>query len=97
MVDRVRRLLGVSERRIYRVLGQARSTQRHKARISEEESKLVDRITELACDYGRYGYRRITALLRQQGFRVNHKRVEKIWRKERLKVPKKQPKRGDYG
>lgn len=51
-------------------------------------------MTELACEYGRYGYRRITALLKDEGFRVNHKRVERIWRREGLKVPKKQPKRG---
>jgi putative transposase len=50
-------------------------------------------IVKLACDYGRYGYRRITALLNQDGWRVNHKRVERIWREEGLKVPKKQPKR----
>lgn len=55
---------------------------------------MVGRIIELACKYGRYGYRRVTALLRQEGFRVNHKRVERIWRQEGLKVPKKQPKRG---
>jgi transposase InsO family protein len=54
----------------------------------------VDRITELAKAYGRYGYRRITALLRQEGWRVNHKRVERLWRREGLKVPSKQPKRG---
>ena len=42
----------------------------------------------------RYGYRRITALLRNEGWKVNHKRVERIWRKEGLKIPKKQPKRG---
>jgi transposase InsO family protein len=49
----------------------------------------------LACKYGRYGYRRITALLNNtEGWRVNHKRVERIWREEGLKVPKKQPKRG---
>jgi len=55
---------------------------------------LVERIVELATQYGRYGYRRITALLRQEGWRVNHKRVERIWRQEGLKVPQKQPKRG---
>jgi transposase InsO family protein len=55
---------------------------------------LVARIIELAKEYGRYGYRRITALLRREGWRVNHKRVERIWRREGLKVPKKQPKRG---
>lgn len=58
------------------------------------EERLIRRITELASEYGRYGYRRITALLKDEGFRVNHKRVERIWRQEGLKVPKKQPKRG---
>ena len=52
------------------------------------------RITELATQYGRYGYRRITAMLNQEGWQVNHKRVERLWRKEGLKVPQKQPKRG---
>ena len=50
-------------------------------------------ITALATEYGRYGYPRITAMLRQQGWKVNHKRVERIWRQEGLKVPKRQPKR----
>jgi len=54
---------------------------------------LVERIIELATQYGRYGYRRITAMLRQKGWQVNHKRVERIWRQEGLKVPKKQLKR----
>jgi len=53
----------------------------------------VKRIEWLACEYGRYGYRRITALLHLEGWRVNHKRVERIWREEGLKVPQKQPKR----
>jgi transposase InsO family protein len=53
----------------------------------------VERIVALACQYGRYGYRRITALLQEEGWRVNHKRVERIWRQEGLKVPRKQPKR----
>ena len=48
----------------------------------------------LASAYGRYGYRRITALLREEGWHVNHKRVERIWRREGLKVPVKQPNRG---
>jgi len=94
VVDRVRRLLGVSERIACRVLGQARSTQRHRNKVTEEESGLIRRVIELAGEYGRYGYRRITALLQQEGFQVNHKRVERIWRQEGLKVPKKQPKRG---
>ena len=50
-------------------------------------------VIALACEYGRYGYRRVTALLRHDGWRVNHKRVERIWRQEGLKVPQKQPKR----
>ncbi len=55
---------------------------------------MVARIIELATQYGRYGYRRVTALLREEGWKVNHKRVERIWRREGLKVPQKQPKRG---
>jgi transposase InsO family protein len=54
----------------------------------------VERIIELAAQYGRYGYRRITAMLKQEGWQVNHKRVERIWRREGLKVPQEQPKRG---
>ena len=48
---------------------------------------------ELATQYGRYGYRRITAMLRDEGFKVSHKRIERLWRREGLEVPKKQPKR----
>jgi len=75
------------------VLGQARKTQRRTPRITDEEERLRARIIELATRYGRYGYRRVTALLQQEGWKVNHKRVERIWRMEGLKVPKKQPKR----
>ena len=78
------------------MLGQARATQRLRPLISGEESRLVADITSLATKYGRYGYRRITAMLNNSdtGWQVNHKRVERIWRQEGLKVPKKQPKRG---
>ena len=55
---------------------------------------MTQRIIKLAAEYGRYGYRRITALLRNEGWQVNHKRVERIWRHEGLRVPQKQPKRG---
>ena len=61
--------------------------------IKDDEPRLVARILDLACRFGRYGYRRITALLRMEGWRVNFKRVERIWRREGLKVPAKQPKR----
>ena len=54
---------------------------------------LTKAIIDLATEYGRYGYRRVTALLHRQGWQVNHKRVERIWRREGLKVPQKQPKR----
>lgn len=86
--------LGVSERPACRVLGQPRSTQRHVLRASEWARRLEARIVELACEFGRYGYRRITALLRREGWNVNHKRVERIWRREGLRVPQKLPKRG---
>ncbi len=76
------------------MLEQARSTQHHRPRSPDEEERLVARIIELATQFGRYGYRRITALLRREGWKVNHKRVERIWRREGLKVPQKQPKRG---
>ncbi len=54
---------------------------------------MISRIIELATQYGRYGYRRITSMLKGEGWKVNHKRVERIWRSEGLKVPQKQPKR----
>jgi len=94
LVDHVQGQLGVSERRACRVLSQPRSTQRYHAVRTEDEDQLTARIIALASEYGRYGYRRITALLRREGWQVNHKRVERIWRQEGLKVPSKQPKRG---
>ena len=76
------------------MLGQVRATQRLRPLVSDSEAKLVARIIELATKYGRYGYRRITALLNAESWQVNHKKVERIWRREGLKVPRKQPKRG---
>jgi len=89
----VQERLSVSERKACKVLGQYRSVQRHQAKPREDEALLTQAVIFLATKYGRYGYRRITALLRQDGWRVNHKRVERIWRREGLKVPQKQPKR----
>ena len=83
----------VSERRACQVLGQARSTQRRERHIPDDEARLVAEMVELATHYGRYGYRRITAMLRWEGWKVNHKRVERLWRQEGLKVPSRQPKR----
>ena len=85
----------MSERRVCRVLGQHRSTQRKRPRGHDDEERLTADIIELARQYGRYGYRKIAALLRSTaGWVVNDKRVERIWRQEGLKVPQKQPKRG---
>ena len=94
MCGHVREVLGVSERRACKVLDLPRSTHRYEPIPVEDEQGLTEEIVELASRYGRYGYRRITALLRMDGWDVNHKRVERIWRREGLKVPAKQPKRG---
>jgi transposase InsO family protein len=93
-VEHVKAELGLSERRVCRVLGQHRSTQRKIPTTPDDEAALTADIIALATRYGRYGYRRITALLRDAGWRVNKKRVERIWRREGLKVPQKQPKKG---
>jgi transposase InsO family protein len=90
----VRAELGVSERRACAVLGQHRSSQRKPLLMADDEERLTADIVALARQYGRYGYRRITALLRQAGWPVNAKRVERIWRREGLKVPARQPRRG---
>ena len=87
----MRTALAVSERRACRVLAQPRSTQRHPARVPVDEPALIARLIALARRFGRYGYRRITALLRAEGWRVNHKRVERLWRQEGLRVPRKAP------
>jgi len=92
-VDHVVAELGVSERRACRVLGQHRSTQRKVPQTPDDEAALTADIIELARQYGRYGYRRITKMLRTAGWSVNKKRVERLWRREGLKVPRKQPKR----
>lgn len=76
------------------MIGQQRSTQRYRANPKADQPALRADIIRLATKYGRYGYRRVTALLRNSGWRVNHKPVERIWRQEGLKVPKRQPKRG---
>ena len=93
-METVKAELGVSERRACQALGQHRSTQRKPPRTPDDEAQLTADIIELATQYGRYGYRRITALLRSAGWAVNPKRVQRIWRREGLKVPQKQPKKG---
>ena len=87
-------MMAVSERRACRVLGQYRSTQRRTPQGRSDEVRLVADMIALARQYGRYGYRRIAALLREAGWQINDKRVERLWRREGLKVPCKQKSRG---
>jgi putative transposase len=84
----------VSERLACRVLGRHRSAQRKILTMPDDEAALTDDIIALATQCGRYGYRRIAAMLERAGWTVNLKRVERIWRREGLKVPQKQPKKG---
>ena len=83
----------ISERWACRVLKQHRSTHRYQPKSRDDEDILVRDMIELARQYGRYGYRRIAAMLRDAGWYLNDKRVERLWRREGLKVPMKQPKR----
>jgi putative transposase len=85
------------ERRVCRVLGQARSTQRYKPVEREDEQRIVRRLHELARQHPRRGYRLMCGMLRLEGFRVNFKRVHRLWRCEGFKVPQKQHKRRRLG
>ena len=76
------------------MLGQPRTTQRRARKVASDEGALRGDIVRLASRFGRYGYRRVTDMLRIEGWGLNHKRVERIWRQEGLKVPERQPKRG---
>ena len=93
-IDRVRGQMKVSERRACQVLGQHRSTQRRLPEGRADEELLVADMIELARQYGRYGYRRVAVLLRDAGWQVSDGRIERLWRREGLKVPPKQPKKG---
>ncbi len=75
------------------MLGFNRRTIRYQHVMKDDEDEVTAKIIELATQYGRYGYRRITAMLKTLGYDINHKRVERIWKENGLKVPKKQPKR----
>lgn len=84
----------MSERRACRVLGQYRSTQRKVPTTLDDEAAFIADMIELARQFGRSGYRRITKMLQSAGWSDNKKRVEQLWRREELKVSSKQPKRG---
>ena len=93
----MKKKLGVSERRACEVTGQPRGTQRYAPREPDEEKALVKRMRELSAQHPRYGYRRVWALLRAEKFCVNRKRVHRLWRREGLKVPRKQRKKRRLG
>src|SRR5271170_387793 len=85
---------GMSERRACQLVNHPRGTQRYQPTQRANEDALTRAIIELASQYGRYGYRRITVFLQRAGWRVGKDRVERIWRREGLKVPQKQKPRG---
>jgi hypothetical protein len=87
----------ISERFACKVLDQHRSTQRKKPTGRLDEEVLTTDIIRLASRYGRYGYRRITAMLRSAGWTVNAKRVERIWRREGLKFPRSNRREAVFG
>jgi transposase InsO family protein len=92
-VAHAQRQLDVSERRACRAVQQPRSTQRYEPKPQDQEQHLVTRLHQLSRAHPRYGYRRITALLRREGWGVNRKRVRRLWRREGLQVPVAQRKR----
>lgn len=96
-VERVQKELKVSERRACQVMSQPRSTQCYEPRAPERDRVLVQRMHGLVRQYPRYGYRRIWALLRDEGCRVNRKKVYRLWRREGFKVPRKQRKKRRLG
>jgi transposase InsO family protein len=79
------------------VLGQSRSTQRYAKKVSNDERRLIDDMYRLALTWPRFGYRRITALLRRDGWRVNAKRVHRLWKAEGLQIRRKARKRRRCG
>ena len=87
----------VSERRACKVLDQPRSSQRYAAKVRDDEPRLISRMLKLVRQFPRYGYRFITAKLRQEGFAVNAKRVYRLWRREGLKVQQKKHKKRRLG
>jgi len=92
-IESAKEKYNVSERIACLLFLQQLATQRYEHQQSEFNEKLTERIIELACGFGRYGYGKIHQLLTCEGWQINHKRLERIWRQEGLKVPSKQPKR----
>ena len=89
----VRQKLDTSERRTCKTIGLARSTQRYSSTVKNDDEGLRLAMIRLAKQYGRYGYRKITQLLRMEGWVVNHKKIERLWREEGLQLPHRHKKR----
>ena len=85
--EHIKQKMNVSERRACKVIGQPRTTQRYKPKVPDKDRMLTADIKQIAIRHNRYGYRMITAKLRQRGWNVNPKRIHRIWRKEGLQVP----------
>jgi putative transposase len=96
-VQHVKQALEVSERRACKILSQPRSTQRYRGRKREKDAELIQELHKLSAEHPRAGYRRVTALLRRAGMEINSKRVQRLWRQEGLKVPRRQRKRARLG
>jgi putative transposase len=96
-VEHLQEQFAASQRRACEVVAQPRSTQRYQGQPKDDEARLVVRMLELVRQRPRFGYRRIAALLRLEGWKVNVKRVHRLWRREGLKVPKKTRKRRGLG
>ena len=96
-MDQASRKLGVSERKTCKVLGQARSTQRYECKQPQKDRLIIKDILSFSGKHPGYGYRRITILLREDGWLVNFKRVYRLWCQEGLKIRRKQLKRRRLG
>ena len=96
-MEHVQRVLDVSQRRVCKVMGLPRSTARYLSVSRDRDEALTKAMLNFAQKYPRYGYRRITAILRREGWRVNRKRVYRLWCQEHLKVVRKQRKRRHLG
>jgi putative transposase len=89
--------LGVSERRACRIAGQHRATQRHEPKTAADDTALRARLRKISAQRPRWGYRRAHARLRDEGWSVNRKRSQRLWREEGLRVPQRRRKRGRLG
>lgn len=89
--------LGLSERRACRITGQHRSTQRQRPRRTDRDNALRAELRSLSREHPRWGYRKAWACLREQGWETNRKRIQRLWREEGLRVPRRRRKRYRLG